>query len=211
MIRFPLLHVAAAALLCATFGSAGVSAAADVAVPGTPTADAASTALVTVIVQLDEEPVARYRGGIRGLAATSPRAAGAPRLDPRAAAVRDYRAHLAVKHAGFARTARAAVTSLTVLHEYDMVIGGLAVQIPENALPTLRALPGVTAVHRDTLNHPDTDLTPAFIVRVVVKGFSQFMLMSPWVALSICFTRMRICRSRKIFNGSKARWRISSG
>ena len=79
----------------------------DVGAP--PPTATASNDLVTVIVKLDEEPVATYRGTMRGLAATSPGTTGAVRVDPRSAAVTAYRAHLASKHATFTRAAKAAI------------------------------------------------------------------------------------------------------
>ena len=164
MTSSSLFRAAAAALLSLAF-VATLAAADDAARSGTPDALAttAGDALVTVAVKLDEEPVARYRGGVRGLAATSRAATGAVKLDPGSKAVRAYRAHLGARHAAFTRTARTAIPGLRVLHEYDMVIGGLAVQLPASALPALRAMPGVVRVYADTLEHPDTDQTPAFI------------------------------------------------
>ncbi|MCC6847092.1 MAG: S8 family serine peptidase [Deltaproteobacteria bacterium] len=125
---------------------------------------------VTVIVQLADEPVARYRGGIRGLAATSPLATGRRRLDPASAAVHVYRAHLAARLASFEQRVRAAVPAAETVYRYDIVLGGLALRVPETAVARLRTLPGVTAVYPDALAHPDTDQTPAFIGAKAVWG-----------------------------------------
>jgi len=165
MTPSPLLRLAVLVLLSLGLAPTGATAD-DAARPGTANTIQAATTddLVTVAVKLDEEPVARYRGGVRGLAATSRAATGsAGKLDPRSKAVQAYRAHLGARHAAFARSARTAIPGLRVLHEYDMVIGGVAVQLPASALPALRALPGVVRVYADTLEHPDTDQTPAFI------------------------------------------------
>lgn len=132
--------------------------------------DTAADELVTVIVQLDEAPVARYRGGIPGLAATSRTTTGAVRLDPRSAAIGAYRAHLAARHAAFAREVRAAIPGSRVLYELDMVIGGIVLEVPAGAIPTLAGLPGVLAVHRDGRARPDTVQTPAFIGAKAVWG-----------------------------------------
>lgn len=169
LLRFAVLPLLALGLV------AGVARADDAARSGTPSALQASANddLVTVVVKLDEEPVARYRGGVRGLAATSRAATGGAatgKLDPASKAVKAYRAHLGARHAAFTRTARTAIPGLRVLHEYDMVIGGLAVQLPASALPALRALPGVVRVYADTIEHPDTDQTPAFIGAKSVWG-----------------------------------------
>lgn len=168
MPPLPSLRVAAMALLLTGLVSPSDAGAQDPG--GTQPPAGGSNELVTVVVKLDEEPVATYRGTIRGLAATSPRAANAARLDPRSAAVVAYRSHLARKHETFARAAGTAIPAARVLYGYDLVIGGVAMQVPESALASLQALPGVVAVYRDTLEHPDTDLTPAFIGAKAVWG-----------------------------------------
>ncbi len=165
---FVLRTAAAAALILATLIAPAGANPTDIGAPPPPAA--ASSDLVTVIVKLDEEPVATYRGTIRGLAATSPRATGATRLDPRSAAVGAYRAHLARKHEAFGRSAQRTVPGVRVLYDYDMVIGGVALQVPESAVASLQAMPGVVAVYRETFGDLDTDLTPAFIGAKAVWG-----------------------------------------
>ena len=44
--------------------------------------------LVAIVVKLKDEPLARYRGGIAGIAATSPATTGVRRLDPGASSSR---------------------------------------------------------------------------------------------------------------------------
>jgi hypothetical protein len=53
----------------------------------------ATDARVAVVVLLDTQPLATYRGGIRGLAATAPAVTGG-RLDVRSRAATAYRAHV---------------------------------------------------------------------------------------------------------------------
>ena len=53
------------------------------------------------IVRLADEPLAAYRGGVDGLAATSPSATGAAKLDATSAASQAYRAFLAEQQAAF--------------------------------------------------------------------------------------------------------------
>lgn len=166
-LRSPATLTALTALVVLVGGTAVETRAADDdAVAGAETAPG----VVSVIVKLDEEPAATYRGGIRGLAATSPAATGAYRFDARAAGVLSYRAHLAARHASFARAARAAIPAARVLYEYDVVLGGLAMTVPADEVAALRALPGVVAVYQDELAHPHTDLTPAFIGAKAVWG-----------------------------------------
>jgi subtilisin family serine protease len=134
--------VASASLVC----TAVVASAATPSVPGTTPHD---RDLVGVIVKLDAEPVATYRGGVAGLAATSRAVTGARRLATSSSAVLDYRRHLARRIATFEGGVRSAIRGARVLHRYDVVVGGVAMLVPESALPTLRALPGVRAVYTD--------------------------------------------------------------
>lgn len=131
-------------VLAASLASADARAAA----PATPGA-APERPLVSVIVKLDEEPVATYRGGIAGLAATSRAVTGGRRLAASSSAVVDYRRHLARRIDAFAGSARAAIRGARVLHRYDVVVGGVAMLVPEDQVATLRTLPGVRAVYPD--------------------------------------------------------------
>jgi subtilisin family serine protease len=123
----------------------------------------AGDASVGAIVKLAIEPVVTYGGGIKGLAATSRAAANAPRLDPDSRAVRAYRAHVARVQDDFEATLRRAIPTARVMYRYDMVIGGVAVTVPEAVLETLRYLPGVVSVTRDEGRPFITDKSPGFI------------------------------------------------
>ena len=49
------------------------------------------------IIQLEDDPVATYMGGIKGLPATANRATGATKLDTNSKASKKYKAHLKQK------------------------------------------------------------------------------------------------------------------
>lgn len=137
-------------------------------VPAATPASAANRAapgdrLVSVIVQLKDAPVATYRGGVAGLAATSPRVTGTRRIDAGSPAVRGYRSYLAGKLAAVEGAARSAIPRTRVLHRYDVVVGGLALQVPENEVARLAALPGVQAVYPDSKVHGDSEKSASFI------------------------------------------------
>jgi subtilisin family serine protease len=124
---------------------------------------------VGVIVQLEDAPVATYKGGVGRLAATA-RTATAAKLDPTTRAVADYRAHLAGRHRAFEHAAQQAVPGARAVYRYDMVLGGVAMQVPESAIATLEALPGVRAVYRDEAAALFTDKTPKLIGASAVWG-----------------------------------------
>ncbi len=130
---------------------------------GVSDAGGTSSRPVIVIVALDEEPVATYRGAVAGLAATSRALTGDRKLDPRSAAVVDYRAHLARRFADHEARIASAIPGTRVLHRYDVVLGGLAVQVPEDQVDVLATLPGVRAVYRDEPSAAIAASGPAFI------------------------------------------------
>ena len=123
----------------------------------------AGQGLVSVIVKLDVEPLATYRGGLPGLAATRAATVGTPRLDTRSARSAAYLAHLGARIDTFATTARRAIPGARIIHRYQVVVGGVSMLVPEDALDALAALPGVRAVARDALLRIDTDRSPKFI------------------------------------------------
>ena len=81
---------------------------------------------VGLIVKLDAEPVATYRGGVAGLAATARVATGSARLAASSTAVSAYRKHLARRIGDFERDLAAAVPGARVLHRFDVIVGGAA-------------------------------------------------------------------------------------
>jgi len=128
----------------------------------TSAADAGSTnGSVGIIVRLSDPPVSRY-AGTAGFARTSTDGTGT-RLDPRSPAVRSYRAGLAARQDAFVATARTIVPEVQLLHRYQMVLGGVALRVPETAVDAIAALPGVVAVYRDSLLHLATEASPTFI------------------------------------------------
>lgn len=126
-------------------------------------AQAPADPLVTVVVKLKDAPVARYTGGVSGLAATSPQVTGRARLEPSHTDVRAYAGYLAGQHAAFGAAAASAIPGARVVHSYQMVLGGVALAVPASQLGKVATLPGVTAVYPDGLRPLDTTRSPAFI------------------------------------------------
>ncbi len=132
-------------------------------VPARAAARAADDRPVVAVVLLDAPPLASYRGGFRGLAATAPGATGATRLDVRAPAARAYRAFLEQRLGSFESLARVAVPDAQPLYRYTVVLGGVALRVHESDLATLATLPGVRRVLRDQAFAPDTNLSPKLV------------------------------------------------
>jgi subtilisin family serine protease len=130
--------------------------------PDQPGADDA--ARETWIVRLTEPPLARYRGGLAGLAPTHARTLGRRRLDPGSSASRAYlhfldRRHDQIRASIDARCGRA----VPVLRRFRAAVNGLAVRLSEAEAGAVRGVPGVRDVVRDTADAPDTDRGPLFI------------------------------------------------
>jgi subtilisin family serine protease len=118
--------------------------------------------LVNVVVKLDYDSVAAYRGGIPGLRATSPAKTGKD-LDENARAVRAYTRHVVAYERGMRRAIEAAVPSARIHAAFRTVYGGLAIRLPANQARKLLQVRGVAAVQHDALRQLQTDATPQFV------------------------------------------------
>ncbi len=118
--------------------------------------------LVAVVVKLRYTAVASYRGNLKGLRATSPRVTGRA-LNRRSAAVRAYGRYIARRETTFKAALAARVPGAKVGRALRFVYGGIALRVPANKVADVLRLPGVTAVQRDTIQHPRTDAVSAFI------------------------------------------------
>ena len=116
------------------------------------------------IVLLDEPPLARYAGGIAGLAATAPDATGANRLDVGMAASDAYLAHLDARQATVLGLASAALgRQLDVFGQYRVTLNGFAAPMTGAEAAVVAGLPGVARVGPDENRYLQTDNGPAWI------------------------------------------------
>lgn len=115
------------------------------------------------IVQLAGAPLAAYRGGLAGLAPTSPVATGAARLDASSPASARYLEHLD----GAQRRAVAAVEAalgrpVVVTDRYRVVLNALAVRLTPAEARQVARLPGIVDVHPEAVDRVATDAGPAW-------------------------------------------------
>jgi subtilisin family serine protease len=116
------------------------------------------------IVTLDDASLAAYTGDIPGLAATSPSVTGAEGLDVDAPASLAYRNHLATAQGEFIDAMDGTLDrSVPVVHQYQNVLNGVAVEVSAAEAAQLAALPGVASVDPDGLRALDTDVSHALI------------------------------------------------
>jgi hypothetical protein len=118
---------------------------------------AAQDARRPYIVQLQDEPVATYVGGVEGLAATKP-APGAS-LDYRSGGVQEYVRYLGARK----EEVLASVGNPTVIADYDVVLNGFAVLLTDADVLALKNNPAVIDVQADSTRRLDTVSTPRFL------------------------------------------------
>jgi subtilisin family serine protease len=131
-----------------------------------------SSQIVGIIVKLEDAPVVTYQGTIPDLPATS-RKGPSGKLDRGGPAVQAYRGHLGQKHAAFEAAARSAIPAAQTTYRFDVIFGGVAMQVPENQIAQVAQLPGVKAVYRDVPLRLHTDTSPHFIGVASVWGELQ--------------------------------------
>lgn len=110
----------------------------------------------TYIVQLADDPVAAYEGGIAGLEATAP--AKGEKINPNSNKVKKYVAHLNGKHAD-----AAAAVGAEKFYDYAYSFNGFAAKMNEQQAAKLASLKGVVNVSRDVLMQPTTSTSPSFL------------------------------------------------
>jgi subtilisin family serine protease len=131
-----------------------------VAAPATHGAKAATRSKFTnnaYIVQLAEQPVTAYTGGIKGLQATKPRKG--QKIDPYSPAVVNYRSFLESRQ----EAVLASVGGGKKLHSYAYVFNGFAAELTSEQAAKLAQTKGVLAVTKDEARSVDTTSTPDFL------------------------------------------------
>lgn len=120
------------------------------------------SALVNVVIKLDYDSLAAYKGDLRGLAATSPEVTNR-QLTGKSAAEVAYSKHIAGVDKSVRKAIAAKVPSARLGKSLTVVYGGLAARVPAKDAAALLAVPGVAAVQSDTLNKPEVAEGPEFI------------------------------------------------
>ncbi|MCA9871115.1 MAG: S8 family serine peptidase, partial [Anaerolineae bacterium] len=116
------------------------------------------------VVQLDDVPLASYRGGIEGLEATNPKALGETRLNVNSPASQAYLDYLAAQRAVAIDASEAAIgRQLTIDFEYMATFNGYASTMTPDEAAQIAALPMVNLVEREQMFYPQTDAGPEWI------------------------------------------------
>ncbi len=118
--------------------------------------------VVPVLIKLDYDAIATYRGGSAGAAATSPSVTGEP-LTPSIARTSEYARQVISFERDVVADLRQAVPSIAVGRRLRVVFGGVAATVPANRAADLLEVPGVVAVQSDAPEQLQTDSSPDFI------------------------------------------------
>ncbi|MGW0808700.1 S8 family serine peptidase [Nonomuraea sp. NPDC002799] len=121
-----------------------------------------SPAPVNVVVKLDYDSLAAYRGGLPGLPGTSPAVTGKA-LDTRSAEAEKYARHIETVEKDFLGELAAKVPGAVAGQRIRTVYGGIALRIPGNKVAEVLKLPGAVAVQEDRPQQLLTDSSPKFI------------------------------------------------
>jgi hypothetical protein len=126
--------------------------------PGQPTADAgAGIENGVYIVQMSDEPVLAYRGGIAGHMATRP-TSRRQKIDTNDANVIGYARYLDARHdEAIARAGGRKV------YGYRYSFNGFAARLSSSEVEAIKNTPGVVRVVKDELRTVNTSHTPAFL------------------------------------------------
>jgi hypothetical protein len=116
---------------------------------------------IPVVIKLDYDSVATYKGDVRGLAATSPAVTGQKLRG--SSTEKKYESYIAGREAKFTSALRSAVPSARLGRSLTTVYGGVAAVLPANQVAALLRVPGVVAVQKDELRQPLTDSSTKFI------------------------------------------------
>jgi hypothetical protein len=116
------------------------------------------------IVQLAEDPVSAYKGGIAQYRATAPRKG--QKIDPNGPAVVAYLAFLG----GRQDAVLASVGGAKKLHSYGFVFNGFAADLTPEQAAKLAQTKGVLAVTKDEARSLDTSSTPDFLGLTAAAG-----------------------------------------
>ncbi|GGS50621.1 peptidase S8 [Planobispora rosea] len=128
-----------------------------------------SAEVVDVMVKLDYDSLAAYRGGLEGLPATSPSKTGKA-LNVKSAEARRYGQHIEKIENTFLGELERRVPGARAGQRLRTVYGGMALRIPANKAAEVLKLPGVAAVQADRREQMLTDSSPAFIGAPAIYG-----------------------------------------
>jgi len=116
------------------------------------------------IIQFDDPPLAVYRGGLPGLAATNPAARGETRLDANSPTSLAYINYLTARQSRLIASIEDTLGhDVQVAFRYRYAYNGIAARMTPADAAIVAGMDGVRRVERDFMRYPDTSDTVPFI------------------------------------------------
>ena len=111
------------------------------------------------IVQLEDEPLATYKGHIEGFAATNPKVRGEDQVNVNSAAAESYKTYLQQKQSQVIQELRQRIPGLEVQDQLNIVLNGLVVAVPagKDAKNAIRQIPGIKRVYDNEMRYANMD------------------------------------------------------
>jgi hypothetical protein len=100
---------------------------------------------INVLIKYDFASTASYKGGVDGLAATSPRKTGKSLRENRGA-VQAYESYTHQRASKITSALTSSVAGANVRSTFQTVYGGVEARVPANAVASVLKVPGVVAV-----------------------------------------------------------------
>jgi subtilisin family serine protease len=116
------------------------------------------------MVRLQDPPLAAYKGGIEGLAATNPSVLGQQKLNVDSLASQAYLAYLADRHKAMVGSMDKLLNRpVEVVYNYVSANNGMAIYLTPSEAAQIQQLPGVIYVEPDSEQELHTDAGPEWI------------------------------------------------
>ncbi len=117
------------------------------------------------IIELEDQPLATYAGGVSGLRATTPSVTGSVKLDAKSIESKAYLAYLQTQQTDTLKSIES-VLGRTVKPAFQYMVGlnGFAVDMTADELSKVtQEVGGIVRVEREQMYHLNTDVGPEFI------------------------------------------------
>ena len=116
------------------------------------------------IIAYSEDGLEHYNGGIGGMSATAPQAAGSRKLDISTAAAQAYQVYLNSQRQAHLNAIESALgRTLGVSHSYSVTLNGIAADMSAFEAARIATVPGVKSVRPAGVEHLATFHSPTFI------------------------------------------------
>ena len=109
------------------------------------------------IIQLEDEPLATYSGGVANMAATAISATDDKKLKTQSENSKNYTSYLAGKQRSFISSLKNKIPDAKIFKQFNTVYNGVVVYVEKQKADALKEISGVKAVHKKRMFHESMD------------------------------------------------------